>query len=147
MSTVATLTQSETKKLVDDWYAKLDVHAPVEEFLPLLADEGLEMRFPEATLHGKDEFITWYEGVTRKFFDEIHVMKELTIETAGDTATVQLVVNWQAHIWNPPAAKSQWLGFDAAQKWIVRLSPQNQQPVIVTYIVQALTPMPGSTAL
>jgi hypothetical protein len=147
MSIVTTLTQSETKKLVDDWYAKLDVHAPVEEFLPLLADEGLEMQFPEATLHGKNEFINWYEGVTRKFFDEVHEMKELTIETSGDTATVQLVVNWQARIWNPPAAHSQWLGFDAAQRWIVRLSPLTQQPVVVTYIVQALTPMPGSPAL
>jgi hypothetical protein len=147
MSTLTVLTQTEVKKLVDDWYAKLDVHAPVEELLPMLADEGLEMQFPEATLYDKNAFTAWYNGVIRKFFDEVHVMKELSIETRGITANIQLVVNWQAHIWNPPAAKSQWLGFDAAQQWIVRASPQTQKPVIVTYAVQALTPMPGSPTL
>ena len=147
MSTLATLTQAEVKKLVDDWYAKLDVHAPVEELLPMLADEGLEMQFPEATLRDKKAFSAWYAGVTNRFFDEVHVMKKLSIATVDDTATVQLVVNWQAHIWNPPAAKSQWLGFDAAQRWIIRADARTQKPVIVTYIVQALTPMPGSPAL
>lgn len=147
MSTVATLNQAEVRQLVDDWYAKLDVHAPVEEFLPLLADEGLVMQFPEATLRDKQAFIDWYTGVTHKFFDEVHVMKELFIASDEDTATVQLVVNWQAHIWNPPAAKSQWLGFDAKQRWTIQASSQTRKPVIVSYIVQTLTPMPGSPAL
>jgi hypothetical protein len=147
MSTVATLRQTDVRQLVDDWYAKLDVHAPVEEFLPLLADEGLEMQFPEATLRDKQAFIDWYTGVTHKFFDEVHVMKDLFIGVADNVATVQLVVNWQAHIWNPPAAKSQWLGFDAKQRWIVQASSQTHKPVIVTYIVQALTPMEGSATL
>ncbi|HLZ57027.1 MAG TPA: hypothetical protein VKR06_08780 [Ktedonosporobacter sp.] len=147
MTTVATLKQADVKQLVDDWYAKLDVHAPVEDLLPMLADQGLEMQFPEGIWHDKTAFSNWYTSVTNRFFDEIHTMKELSIAISGATATVQLVVNWQAHIWNPPAAKSEWLGFDAAQRWIVQASSQIQKPVIVTYIVQALTPMPGSATL
>ncbi|MDP9313447.1 MAG: hypothetical protein M3R24_21625 [Chloroflexota bacterium] len=147
MDDSATLTQSEVRELVDQWYRKLDVHAPVEELLPLLANDGLEMRFPEATLRGQAEFVRWYEGVTRRFFDEVHELKEVNIATGADRAAVQLIVNWQAHIWNPPAPRSQWLGFDAAQRWEVARSPETQQPIIISYVVDALTAMDGSAAL
>jgi hypothetical protein len=147
MVSLAPLTEVEARQLVDNWYAKLDVHAPVEELYPMLADEGLEMRFPEATLHGQSEFKTWYEGVTRKFFDEVHTLKDVNVKLSPERASVQLVVNWQAHIWNPPAPKSQWIGFDAAQRWVVTRSPKTQRPVIAIYIVDALTPMPGSPNL
>ena len=32
---------------------------------------------------------------------------------------MKLVVNWQAKVWNPPDAKSKWLGMDARQTWVV----------------------------
>jgi hypothetical protein len=160
MAHMTPLLEAEVKQLVDTWYAKLDVHAPVEELLPLLADNGLEMQLPEVTLHGQAEFIPWYERVIRIFFDETHTMKELHItltEALGETevevdasstqAQVQLVVNWQAHRWTPPAAKSEWLGFDAKQRWVVQRLPNTEKPVIVTYIVDALIPMEGSVSL
>lgn len=147
MSNLAPLTEFEVKQLVDYWYAQLDVHVPVEELLLMLTDQDLEMKFPEATLRGQAQFKQWYEGVTRKFFDEAHKIKEVHITSAGDRADVKLVVNWQAHIWNPPDAKSKWLGFDAAQTWVVKRSAETQKPIIVTYIVDALTPMEGSARL
>ena len=147
MSTVATLTEAEVKQFVLNWYRKLDVHAPVEELLPLLAVKGLEVRLPETTLHSHADFVKWYEGVTHKFFNEVHTMKELNVKIAPDQADVQLVVNWQAYVWNPPAPNSQWLGFDAAQRWVVKPSSDNGRPLVVTYIVDALTPMPGSPDL
>src|SRR5262249_53812122 len=64
------LSEAEVRQLVVDWYRKLDVHAPVDEYRQLLADDGLEMRFPEATLHGFSAFRDWYERVVRIFFDE-----------------------------------------------------------------------------
>jgi hypothetical protein len=160
MNHMTPLLESEVKQLVDTWYAKLDVHAPVEELLPLLANEGLEMKLPEVTLHGHAEFIQWYGRVIRTFFDEIHTMKELHItvtEPPGKTdvegggsatqAQVQLVVNWQARRWRPPAAKSEWLAFDAAQRWVVQRLPNTGKPGIVTYIVDELTPLEGSVSL
>jgi hypothetical protein len=160
MNHMTPLLESEVKQLVNTWYAKLDVHAPVEELLPLLADNGLEMQLPEVTLHGHAEFIQWYERVIRTFFDEIHTMKELHItltEPARETdvevdgsstqAQVQLVVNWQARRWTPPAAKSEWLTFDAEQRWMIQRLPNTGKPVIVTYIVDALTPLEGSVLL
>ena len=140
------LTEADVEKVVDDWYKLLDVHAPVDDVLPLLADEELEMQFPEGTLHGHEAFKGWYETVTNRFFDEVHTMKELNIAPDGDTADVKLVVNWQAKIWDPPAAKSVWLGFDAYQTWVVKRSVAGQ-PQIVKYVVDNLDPMEGSASL
>lgn len=141
------LTTREVNELVYTWYKKLDVHAPVEEVLPLLVSSGLEMRFPEGTLKTVDEFKGWYKKVTNLFFDETHAMKMLDIARDGETATVKLVVNWQAHVWNPPAAKSKWLGFDAVQTWIVKRDTKTGKAAIATYIVDKLDPMEGSASL
>lgn len=141
------LTNLEVNILVYDWYKKLDVHASVEEVLPLLISEGLEMHFPEATLRSIKDFRIWYEDVTNKFFDEIHDMKMLNIDINGETATVKLVVNWQAHTWTPPAAKSKWLGFDAHQTLTIKRDQKTKEAVIATYIVDALDPMEGSASL
>jgi len=146
---LAPLTEGEVKSLVDYWYFLLDLHAPVERVLPLLADDGLEMRLPEATLRGHQGFIPWYERVIRTFFDEVHVMQRLQIALSADGAhaDVELVVKWLAKRWRQPAARSEWLGFDAAQRWVVVRSAQTQNPVILTYIVDALTPIEGSVSL
>jgi hypothetical protein len=74
-------------------------------------------------------------------------MKELSITPRGDRADVKLVVNWQAKIWDPPEARSKWLGFDAYQTWVVTRSPRTGKPVVSTYIVDKLDPMPGSASL
>lgn len=149
MGDLATLSKAEVEKLVKDWYLKLDVHAPMLEVLPMLADKELEMKFPEATLHGHAKFEGWYQVVIRIFFDEVHTMKELNIKLSKDKtqADVKLVVYWEASRWNPPAAKSERLMFDAAQTWVIRRSPETGLPVIVTYIVDGLTPMEGSAEL
>ncbi|MFM2303593.1 MAG: hypothetical protein RLZZ135_1003 [Cyanobacteriota bacterium] len=143
MNTLTTLTESEVKQLVDDWYLKLDVHAPISEILPLLAGETLEMQLPETTLHGLDAFQSWYDRVIHTFFDEVHTLQTLDIAINGDRADVHLVVRWEASRWNAPAPKSERLAFDAVQRWVVGRSPQTQQPAIVTYIVDSLTPLPG----
>jgi hypothetical protein len=141
------LTQADVQQLADVWYKKLDVHAPKAELLRMLADDDLEMRFPEGTSRGHAGFGEWYDRVTRLFFDEVHTVTQVGLDPASNgLATVKVVVNWQARIWEPPAATSTWLGFDAYQTWQVRRDP-NGEPVIVTYAVDELKPMPGSASL
>jgi len=147
MASPAPLTEAELKQFVDDWYHLLDVHAPVEEVLPLLADDDLELVLPEVTERGYDGFKRWYEKVTNRFFDEVHTLKELDVSTNGDKGTIKLVVNWQCKIWDPPAPKSQWLGFNAGQTWEMRRSPRSGKPEIVRYVVDTFDPMPGSSGL
>ena len=139
MTDAAPLEEDEVKQLVEKWYLELlDTHAPTEQ---------LEMRFPEETAHGWEGFRKWYERIINTFFDEVHTIKELEVTTEGDRAKVNVLVNWQAHTWTPPAPKSQWLGFDAGQTWVVKRSPATGQPVVVTYIVDTFVPMQGSSSL
>jgi hypothetical protein len=41
---------------------------------------------------------------------------------------VDVVVNWQARRWRPPA-RSEWLGFDAYHQWEMVRSPSSGRPV------------------
>lgn len=142
-----TLTGQEIADLADRWYKALDVHAPLEELLGMLADDGLEMVFPEETARGHAGFAQWYERVTRIFFDEVHTLTKVEPRIEDGKADVEVVVNWQAKVWNPPAPKSEWLGFDAFQTWVVERSPETGRPVIARYVVDRLDPMPGSSGL
>ena len=146
-NTLEPLTKAEVKQLVEIWYTMLDIHPPVAEMLPMLTDENLMMQLPEITLHSQVDFLQWYAGVIHKFFNEVHTLKEVSIHIAEKQAEVHLIVNWQANTWLPPAAKSQWIGFDATQRWLVERSEKTQQPIIVTYIVEKLIPMAVSTGL
>jgi hypothetical protein len=139
--------ESAIRGMVAEWYAALDRHDELDSVLNYLAADGLEMRFPEVTSRGHDGFAEWYKAVTNRFFDEIHVVKSVEIGSlAADRAEAKVVVNWQAKIWNPPAPKSVWLGFDAYQTWELIAGPAGI-PQIKTYIVDALEPMPGSASL
>ena len=147
MSSAAPLSEAEITAFAEDWYRKLDVHAPMVELLPLLADGDLEMHFPEGITRGHAGFEAWYQRVIRIFFDEVHTVKEVKAAPGGGDLDVKVVVNWQAKVWNPPEAKSKWLGFDAYQTWVVRRSPSTGKPMIVRYVVDSLDAMPGSATL
>jgi hypothetical protein len=142
-----TLETQEIRKLVDEWYAVLDRHAPLTEVQGFLINEGLEMRFPETTAHGHSGFAKWYDEVTNRFFDEQHVIIRVESSINGSEALVTVLVNWQARIWDPPAPSSQWLGFDADQTWVVVADRDGQGTKIKSYIVNELAPLPGSAQL
>lgn len=138
------LTEDAIRTFAAQWYAALDEHIPLAEVLPFLT-EDMELKVPEDTFLGHEGFGRWYDAVTHRFFDEVHTVTKVAPVIEGDRATVQVLVNWQAKIWNPPAAKSEWLGFDADQTWTVVAGPKG--PQIKTYVVNALNPMPGSAGL
>jgi len=141
------LTDEGVRELVTEWYRALDRHDELGEMLRYLIDDGLEMRFPEATAYGHSGFSDWYKGVTNRFFDELHTVTAVDITALDErSATVSVVVNWQARIWNPPAAKSEWLGFDAYQTWELVAAPGDTVK-LKTYVVDRMEPMPGSASL
>jgi hypothetical protein len=140
-------TENAVRDLAARWYRALDQHASVESVLGFLADDGLEMVFPETTAHGCSGFRDWYAAVTHRFFNEVHTLREVTITATGPgTAEATVVVNWQASVWNPPAPRSQWLGFDAYQTWTLLTQPDGAAR-IQRYVVDRLEPMPGSASL
>ncbi|GAB3277745.1 hypothetical protein GCM10027347_51720 [Larkinella harenae] len=139
------LTKEAITSLADVWYKKLDVHAPMVELLPLLADAELEMVFPEATITGWAGFEGWFQRVIRIFFDEVHTLKEVTSTIQGDQAEVKVIVQWEASVWNAPEATSKRIVADAYQTWQVKL--QGDQPVITRYVVDDLKYHEGSATL
>ena len=147
MSTLAPLTQAEVTQLVAEWYRGLDVHAPSVELVQLVAEEGLEMVFPEATVRGLAEFDHWYNfAILRTYFDEVHTLKqvEVALNTDQTQADARIVVIWEASRWPSPAPHSERLVMEATQRWRVRRSPASGKAVIVTYIVEQLEALPGS---
>jgi hypothetical protein len=141
---VETFTEAEIRRLANDWYQKLDRHAPIDEILPLLAEDGFEIRVPEGTFRGSDGFKRLYEdGWIRNFFDEVHTLEKLSFIPAGDKAEVKVVVHWQARAWHPPAPQSERIDSDAYQTWIVQRSPASDQLVILAYLVDDMKPRSG----
>jgi ketosteroid isomerase-like protein len=141
-------TESQLRSYAADWFTALDRHADVETLLPLLADQELEMHFPEGVQKGHAGFRTWYRTVTSRFFDEVHDLKQFAVTRSDSTsAEVRLIVNWQAKIWDPPRPRSTCIGFNASQTWELRNSPANGGLKMTRYIVNALDPMPGFPSL
>lgn len=147
-SAAATLDETAIRTTVAEWYRALDRHDDITIVLPYLVDDGLEMRFPEATKKGHAGFREWYTAVTHRFFDEVHILVSVDVDMApnGRSAELKVVVNWQARIWDAPAPRSVWLGFDAVQTWTV-VAADDGRTQVKTYIVDALEPMPGSASL
>jgi len=140
------LTLESIQTLAEAWYKKLDVHAPMVELLPMLADEELEMVFPEATVYGHVGFEGWFQRVIRIFFDEVHTVKNVSAEISGDTASVQVVVHWEASVWNAPEANSKRIMLDAYQTWEVK-QLTDERIVITKYTVDQLQYAEGSAYL
>ena len=147
MSNLKPIAQAEMEEMAAEWYKKLDVHAPLEEYVPMLASEGLKMVFPEATVEGFEGFKGWYERVIGIFFDEVHTLKEVSVTPKGDKADVKVVVKWEASVWKPPAPTSERIVLDAYQTWEVQRSPESGKPVVLTYIVDELKYYEGSAKL
>ena len=139
------LTNESIQELAATWYKKLDVHAPMVEVLPMLADKELEMVFPEATIYGWAGFEGWFQRVIRIFFDEVHTLKEVTPTIDGDKATVKVIVKWEASVWNAPEANSKRIIGDAYQTW--EMGVIDGKTVITKYVVDGLEYYEGSATL
>ena len=127
------LTEQGVKEFVVAWYRALDEHAPIEQCLSLLAEDGLRMQFPDGDIRDFASFKRWYDRVTNLFFDENHNVQSVVSSIAGNRATLEVVVGWQASWFEPPAAKSKRTAMDATQRWEVRASSRNRYGMEIVY--------------
>lgn len=148
MSNLAPLSETEVKEFAAEWYRQLDIHAPVEDYIPFLVEKEFEIQVPEGTFRGFEGFKSWYENALNLFFDEVHTIKNITLTSVSkEKADIKVIVNWQASTWKSPAPKSERIVMDAYQTWVVKRSPVNQKPVISTYIVDKIEYAKGSAQL
>jgi len=145
---MSVLTIDEIKTFVAAWYRALDQHVPPAEVAKLVAQDNLEMIFPEKTLHGVNDFLAWYAGGTYSdgtpgpgviniFFDENHNVVSVKAQISGNQATLEVVVAWQASMFEPPAAKSKRVSLDATQRWVVRAAPNAYGMEVTSYNAMA----------
>lgn len=132
------MTKSDVLALVRNWFRAINDHAPLPILVGMLAENGFELRFPEATLRSREDLERWYGDVTAKFFDQVHEVKMVEVDLRGDSAEVALLVNWRARTWQPPQAYSKALDFDAVQTWSLAARPVDGRPVIVRHSIESL---------
>ena len=145
----APLNRAEIEAFAAEWYRRLDEHVPVDQVVAMVAPGEVEFRLPEATLISAEQVGQWYAGggsfagVIHVFFDEVHTLRSVEVapenERGGERTRVDVVVNWQARIWRPPAPRSERLAFDAVQRWEL-VPAADGRPLIVRYIVDELRP-------
>ena len=144
--TAEPLTEQSLRDFAVAWYEALDRHDDLADVQAHLVPEGLEMVFPETTTHGLEGFADWYRTVTHRFFDEVHDVRATEVVSLdGDRAELTVLVNWKASRWDPPAARSERLDFDAFQRWTVVSGPTG--PRVSRYVVETFEPNPGSATL
>ena len=125
--------QTATGRFVQEWFDLLSRHEPVELLLDRIADEGLEMVFPERTLRSHADFRDWYATVGDTYRRQDHVLEKLDTRPGDGGTHVELTVRWSA----TRISDSADLRMLADQEWLIRTEPADH-PVIVTYRVRGM---------
>lgn len=136
------LSQAEIDSFVRTWFQGLNEHIDVERMLPLVADDGLEMVFPEQTLRSHADFRAWYAAVGHAFTDQDHDVEAVTSRAQEDGTTLDVTVVWRA----VQTADGASLAMRAQQTWFLDRAPATGAPRIVTYRVHSLDDMERSNA-
>jgi hypothetical protein len=133
-SSAMDFSEDRIREFAAGWYRALDFHLPFADVFSFLTDSDLRMDFPDGKIVDRESFRTWYDRVTNIFFDENHYLNSLEAKPDGDRVTVNIVVGWQASLWQPPEAKSRRVCLDAVQRWSVGRSTKNRHGLeIVSY--------------
>jgi hypothetical protein len=73
------IAEESVRALVDDWFRKFNMRAPVEEILRFFVQNGLVIRLPEPILRSHDDVRGWWEAMLRRPPEHIDVPQELDI--------------------------------------------------------------------
>jgi quinol monooxygenase YgiN len=133
----APLGQEEVERFAGDWFERLNRHADLAEMLPLIADDGLEMVFPERTLRSRADFADWYAAVGRAYRDQDHVVKRVQVTPGPAGTDVDVTVTWRA----VATEDGSRIAANAEQSWTLVRSQATGEPAIRTYRVRTFQPI------
>ena len=130
------ITQEQIRAFAVAWYEALDFHAPAEELLAYAADEGLQIIFPEKTLHGIGDLKAWgrrrhlcgWRAGARRLQHLLRREPQRRQRRRQDRRRHCGSRGGRGLAGEPvgqPAAKSKRVSLDATQAWIVRRSTKN----------------------
>lgn len=129
----SSLNENELKAFVYHWFSLFDRQAPPDNFLPLIADKGLEMAFPEATLHSHQDFLDWYNGIRNTILENSHDLSDISVTILPDgNYTVDVKIHWKAI-----TSQGKNLALKVRQTWELKDAGKHY-PVIHCYRVEIL---------
>lgn len=130
-------TDERTETFVREWFDLLSNHEPVERLLTFVADDDLEMVFPERTLHSHADFRSWYTVVGEYFIDQTNTLEEFATQCHEAKADITLRVVWRA----TRTSDGTRLAFRVDQNWQLANVPGSDRLVIVRYHVGNMRPI------
>ena len=149
---MTSITLDQVKSFASAWFEALDSHAPLEDCLAVLAEDGLSMHFPDGDLRDVAAFKIWYDRVTHLFFDEHHTIRSIeVVNETSDRIDVQLRVGWKSGWWEPPAANSKSIDLEVTQRWTLRRCSKGKNAfgleIVEYHLSENFTYAPGSARL
>lgn len=130
--TNTTITESEVRQFIRQWFDKLEKHPSIEEINPFVARE-LKISTPA----GKDEPFHNFYNDAAKYRDQVHTIKALETIASPDTATVKVILCWERSDSESPSPGMRWTSY-TAQTWTLARSTQPPWLCIVEYNVDYL---------
>ena len=125
--------QNEILSFVYSWFTLFDRQKSVKQFLNVITDKGLEMKFPETTLKSHADFIKWYTGILKSIKHNTHDIENIQIKQISEKQfSVSLDVNW-----NAVTFKGKRLGMKVHQYWLLE-DRGGETPIITSYNVRVI---------
>ncbi len=136
------LSEAEVRQIIITWGRLWDEHAPIADFLPLVAEEGFEIRFRGQVWRGISG-LEDHKELKRQFFDERHIFESISVTPTEDGAEAADVMIWEASHWQAPAARSERIIGTFHHSWVFIRSPRTGLPVILIHEAVANEWNPG----
>ena len=130
-----TLSNEKIHGFVKTWFDQLSRHAPVEELLPMIADTGLKMKFPDKTILNQGDFCDWYREIGKTYSNQEHILEKVNIKNQFVSAKVNISVIWKAQ----KKSDGSSVVARASQSWKLIRLPLTNKLAILEYIVHSLT--------
>lgn len=116
MSAPPHIPANDVRAFVYQWFHWFDVHADKKLFLAHLAEEGLELRYPESTLRSHAEFAAWYRGVGETIRSNTHDISEVEVTVLAEQRYQITLRVW----WRAVTTKGESLSVTLRQIWQIQ---------------------------
>lgn len=137
------LTERSPAQFAQNWFDALSLHQSVEDILPYLSDEGLEMYFPDATLLNEADVRRWFDVVGASFTDQAHIVEQIVETPTADGVDLAVTVIWQA----TQISDGTWINSRAQQSWSLATANTPQGYRIKSYRVDSLAAIEDTRAV
>lgn len=107
---------NDVRAFVYQWFHWFDVHADEKLFLEHLAEDGLELRYPESTLRSHAEFAAWYRGVGDTIRSNTHDVSEVEVTVLAEQRYQITLRVW----WRAVTTKGESLSINLRQIWQIK---------------------------